>query len=139
MFRERAGTESASSAPSVIDAKTTGFAITRSVMAPQNPLPPALFRKGMPSRFTPSPRTARTAGRNVSEPMVATNTTSIAPRASDTNIGCSVNVSPARETSTVIPAKKTARPVVLLAVVIASYFSLPASRSLRKRLTMKRE
>ncbi len=107
----------------------------------QKPLPSSRLRatKGMLSRFTPSPRIASVAGRNVNEPITATRTTEIVPIAIDRNSGSSSRNNPPIEIITARPEKKTARPAVLLATWMAASFSRPCRRSVRKRVSMNSE
>ena len=85
----------------------------------------------MRSRSTPSPRMARVAGRNVSEPMTAMSTTEIVPMAIDWNRMSSSRNRPPIENITASPEKNTARPAVAEATRMASSFARPWRRSVR--------
>ena len=92
----------------------TGRAITARTTTAQRPLPSGRSRPryGIRSRFTPSPRIASVAGRNVSDPMTAMSTTEIVPTAIDRNRTSSSRNRPPIENMTARPEKKTARPAV---------------------------
>ena len=69
------------------------------------------------------------AGRKVSEPSIATATTSIVPMPKPTKIGLPANSSPAIAVSTVMPEMSTARPDVAAAISTAASAEWPRSRS----------
>ena len=74
-------------------------------------------------------RNASIAGRKVSDPSIATATTSIVPMPKPTKIGLPANSSPAIAVSTVRPEISTARPEVAAATSTASSTERPRSRS----------
>ena len=82
----------------------------------------------------PSPRMARTAGRNVSDPTTEMNTTEIVPTAIERKSGSSSRNRPAIEIMTARPEKKTARPAVLEAVWIALSLPVSSPRSMRREI-----
>ena len=101
-----------------------GRRMTARTTTAHTPLPSGRSRprNGMRSRSTPSPRMARVAGRNVSEPMTAMSTTEIVPMAIDWNRMSSRRNRPAIENMTASPEKNTARPAVAEATRMASDF-----------------
>jgi hypothetical protein len=74
-------------------------------------------------------RNASIAGRKVSEPSMATATTSIVPMPKPTNSGLPANSSPAIAVITVMPETSTARPEVAAARSTAASADRPRSRS----------
>ena len=76
-----------------------------------------------------SPRNDSIAGRKVSDPSIATATTSIVPIPKPTKIGLPANSSPAIAVITVIPEISTARPDVPAAISTAAATECPRSRS----------
>ncbi len=81
-----------------------------------------------------SPSTDRIAGSTVSEPIMATKTTSIAPMAKDMNVLSPEKNIPAMAIMTVKPEIRTARPEVAAAAWRAAPSALrPARRSSRSR------
>ena len=94
---------------------------------------------GIASHSIRRPRTARTAGRNVSDPMTEMSTTLMVATAMERKMELSISSSPAREMATARPLKNTARPAVLLATSMAASTERPARRSVRKRLMMNSE
>ena len=86
---------------------------------------------GIRSQFTLSPSSESRHGSSVSDAITATNTTMTAPAAKEMNVASLVSINPASDKMTVMPAKKTALPVVLAATVMASIFSRPAALSVR--------
>ena len=115
--------------------------MTARTIVAQTPLPSGRSRprNGIRPRFTPSPRIARVAGRNVSEPTTETRTTAIVPIAIDRKSGSSSRNRPPIEIMTARPEKNTARPAVALATSIAASFERPCRRSVRNRVTMNSE
>jgi len=87
----------------------TGRRMTARTTVAHSPLPSGRSRPriGIRSRLTPSPRIARTAGRNVSDPMTATSTTAMVPTAIERKSGSSSRNRPAIEIITARPEKKT--------------------------------
>ena len=74
-------------------------------------------------------RNVSIAGRKVSEPSMATATTSIVPMPKPTKIGLPANSSPAIAVITVMPEMSTARPEVAAARSTAASAERPRSRS----------
>jgi len=141
MCSRTTGDAIASRIRAVLAAAMTGRRMTDLTTTAHNPLPSSRSRPtiGSRKRFTRSPRIARVAGRNVSEPITATRTTEIVPTAIDRKSGSSRRKRPPIEIMTASPEKKTARPAVLLATWIAASRSRPWRRSVRKRVTMNSE
>ena len=137
----RAGTAIARSNPAESTKAITGRRMTARTTVAHTPLPSGRSRPriGMRSRSTPSPRMARVAGRNVSEPMTAISTTAIVPMAIDWKRMSSSRNSPAIENMTASPEKNTARPAVAEATRMASGLARPCRRSVRKRVIMNSE
>ena len=75
---------------------------------------------------TLSPSAASSAGTTVTEPIIATATTMIAPMPSEVNVRSPANSMPAMATMTVKPETSTARPEVAAAICTASSFPAPA-------------
>ena len=82
---------------------------------------------------TLSPSTDRIAGTTVTEPIMATSTTVIAPTPSAVNVMSPARNMPAMATITVRPEIRMARPEVAAAMWIASRWPRPAARSSRSR------
>ena len=80
-----------------------------------------------------SPSADRTAGSTVSEPIIATKTTSIAPMAKDMNVLSPEKNIPAMAIMTVTPESRTARPEVAAAASREARALRPARRSSRSR------
>jgi hypothetical protein len=76
-----------------------------------------------------SPRNESIAGRKVSDPSMATATTSVVPMPKPTKIGLPANSSPAIAVITVRPEISTARPDVAAASSTAAWAEWPRSRS----------
>ena len=135
------GDATATRTTDVRTAAMIGRAMTARTSVAQIPLPSSRSRPttGIRNRFTPSPRIASVAGRKVSDPTTATKTTEIVPTAIERNSGSSSKNRPPIEIMTARPEKNTARPAVLLATSIAPSFVRPCRRSVRKRVSMKRE
>ena len=76
-----------------------------------------------------SPRNDSIAGRNVSDPSMATATTSMVPMPKPMKIGLPAKSSPAIAVITVTPEMSTARPDVPAAISTASSTEWPRSRS----------
>ena len=91
-------------------------------------------RNGMRPFSTLSPSTDRSAGSTVSEPSIATATTSIVPTANDMNVLSPERNIPAIAMITVMPEISTARPDVAAATSRAASGCRPAARSSRSRL-----
>ena len=82
---------------------------------------------------TRSPSLERIAGSTVSEPSIATATTSIAPTEKDMNVLSPERNMPAIAIRTVMPETSTARPEVAAAAASAALSLRPALRSSRSR------
>ena len=95
------------------------FAWRRLVMKGMRPFSSQFFRL----------RKASIAGRKVSEPSIATATTSMVPTPKPTKIGLPANSSPAIAVITVRPEMSTARPEVAAATSTAASAERPRSRS----------
>ena len=90
-------------------------------------------RNGTRPFSTRSPSTESTAGTTVTEPIMATSTTVMAPTASAVNVWSPARNMPAMATITVTPEMSTARPEVAAAMWIASRWPTPRARSSRSR------
>ena len=77
------------------------------------------------------PVNPRTAGSNVSDAPTMTITASTTVKANPFMDGWPISRMPSMETTTVRPAKRTARPAVAIAVVVARRGSCPRARLLR--------
>ena len=141
MWRRSTGDATISSATAVPAAAMIGRRMTERTRMAHSPLPSSRSRPmiGRRSRLTPSPRIARVAGRNVSEPITATKTTETVPTAIEWKSESSSRNRPLIEIITASPEKKTARPAVVLARWIAASLSRPWRRSVRNRVTMNSE
>ena len=82
---------------------------------------------------TRSPSFESTAGRTVSEPIIATATTIIVPIDIEMNVLSPENSIPAIAISTVMPEIRTERPEVAAAASSAARSPRPAARSSRSR------
>ena len=82
---------------------------------------------------TRSPSFESSAGRTVSEPSIATATTSIVPTEKDMNVLSPERNMPAIAIRTVMPETRTARPEVAAAASSAALSLRPAARSSRSR------
>ena len=82
---------------------------------------------------TRSPSDASRAGSTVTEPIIATATTMIAPMPSAVKMLVPAKNMPAMAIITVIPAISTARPEVAAAVCSALQLAAPCARSSRSR------
>ena len=82
---------------------------------------------------TRSPSHASIAGKTVSEPIIATATTSIVPIANDMKVLSPEKNIPAIAIITVMPEMRTARPEVAAAASSAADSLFPARRSSRSR------
>ena len=80
-----------------------------------------------------SPSTESTAGSTVSDPSIATATTTIVPVANDVNVAAPAKYIPAIAIMTVTPETSTARPDVAAAASMAASLLRPAARSSRTR------
>ena len=80
-----------------------------------------------------SPSTESTAGSTVSDPSIATATTTIVPVAKDVNVAAPAKYIPAIAIMTVTPETSTARPDVAAAASMAASLLRPAARSSRTR------
>ena len=89
----------------------------------------------MPRPSTRAPTFDSTAGSTVSEPSIATATTTIVPVANDVNVAAPARYIPAIAIITVIPETSTARPDVAAAASIAALPIRPAACSSRTRRT----
>ena len=87
----------------------------------------------MRPRSTLPPRAVSSAGTTVTEPIIATATTMIAPTPSDVKMRPPAKNMPAMATMTVKPETSTARPEVAAAVSTAVLWSAPLARSSRSR------
>ncbi len=92
-----------------------------------------LPRNGMRPLSTRSPSLDSSAGRTVSEPIIATPTTRIVPVAIEAKPLSPVRYMPAIAAMTVKPETSTARPEVAAAAASAASASRPARRSSRSR------
>ena len=105
--------------------------------APEAVLSPAMrrmrWRNGIRPFSTRSPSLESTAGSTVSEPSIATATTSIVPTEKDMNVLSPERNMPAIAISTVMPETSTARPEVAAAAARAAASLRPAARSSRSR------
>ena len=90
-------------------------------------------RPGMRPLSARSPSTDSSAGSTVSEPSIATATTTIVPVANDVNVAAPARYMPAIAAITVTPETSTARPEVAAAASIAASLDFPAARSSRTR------
>ncbi len=90
-------------------------------------------RNGIRPFSTLSPSFERTAGRTVSEAIIATATTDIVPTANEVKVGSPLSSIPAIAPITVIPETRTARPEVAAAAASAASAERPARRSSRSR------
>src|SRR6266550_4132135 len=141
------GTARASSRTMTAAAYISGRLMTRLVSALHSPLPSSRLRSRRrtsgvrPSAwngtaawpaFTPFPRIARIAGRNVRLPMTEMRTTAMVPIAIDRKNGSSRKSRPAIEIMTASPLKNTARPAVPLAISMARSFSPASPRSINR-------
>ena len=82
---------------------------------------------------TLSPSFESSAGRTVTEPIIATKTTIIVPTEKDMNVLSPERNMPAIATITVMPETSTARPDVAAAASSAAPSLRPAARSSRSR------
>ena len=82
---------------------------------------------------TRSPSDDSTAGSTVTEPIIATATTMIAPMPSAVKMLRPAKNMPAIATMTVDPAMRTARPELAAAISMASILLAPLARSSRSR------
>ena len=82
-----------------------------------------------------SPSQASMAGTTVTEPIMATATTMIAPMPSEVNVRSPASSRPPMAAITVKPETSTARPEVAAAVWTASSFPAPLAFSSRSRRT----
>jgi hypothetical protein len=110
-----AGSASATSTAVAAPAETTGCARTRSSTKPQTrDCPPARWRRRPTNGTRPfsvqpfSPSHESIAGRNVSEPIIATATTVMVPTPKETNTDEPDSSIPAIEVSTMKPDTTTA-------------------------------
>ena len=112
--------------------RSTGFRIRDQI----RPSPAGLRNRlshGMRPFSTRSPSFESTAGRTVSEPIIATATTIIVPIDIEMNVLSPENSIPAMAISTVIPEIRTERPEVAAAASSAARSLRPAARSSRSR------
>ena len=115
VFMWIAGAARTSSTAVAATAETTGRRSTRSMTADQKRESPALLRRRINGRrpfSTRSPSQAIIAGSTVSEPIIATATTIIAPSPSPTIPLSPAKNMPAIAVMTVRPETRTARPDV---------------------------
>ena len=136
-LRLTAGTASTSSAVVAAATESTGLRSTRSRIAPHTRPSPSLRRSrqtsGTRTLSTRSPSQESIAGSTVSEPIIATATTSIVPIANDMNVLSPEKNIPAIAIITVTPEMSTARPDVAAAASRAADSLRPARRSSRSR------
>ena len=128
----RTGAARASRKPVASTTERTGRRSTRSTSQPHRrdgPCARLLAMTGTLPHSIRSPRTAMIAGRTVTEPTMATATTSIVPMPSETNTALPVRSIPAMAVMTVSPEIRTARPDVAAARARAVR-TVPASVSL---------
>ena len=132
-----AGSAIATSSPVASTAESSGRRSTRSTMRDQMPIRATRARRrpspGTRPLSTLSPSTDSTAGSTVSEPIIATATTTMVPVANEVNVGAPARYMPAIAIITVKPETRTARPDVAAAASMAASLSLPAARSSRTR------
>ena len=129
---------SASIAEPAMSSEMSGFASTTRMTAGQNrPVPWRLNRctSGMRGRSILSPSSESTAGSTVSEPSMATATTSMVPTAIELKTTLPDNIRPAIATMTAMPDTRTAWPLVAAAMSMASRRVAPRARSSRVRRT----
>ena len=133
----RAGIAIATSTAVASTADSSGRRSTRSTMRDQIPILATRSRRrprpGTRPFSTRSPSTDRTAGSTVSEPSIATATTTIVPVANEVKVAAPAKYIPAIAIITVMPETSTARPDVAAAASMAASLSLPAARSSRTR------
>ena len=122
--------------------ETTGRRITPSAQRSQKtslPSSPVPHGRRTRKRSTRVPATARSAGRSVVEASTETETTTMAPIASERIPFTGIANRPASDTATVAPLKTTAVPELESARARASCSLAPSRNSRRKRLTMNSE
>ena len=116
---------------------------------PRDEAAPAVEGTGAPARrpsssggsgsrpqSTRCPMTASSAGSSVTAVTTAPTTVIAAPRPSLVTNGMPTTARPEIETATVSPAKRTARPAVLVAVTAACFGVSPSARAERNRVRM---
>ena len=87
--------------------------------------------KGTRQRSMLVPTKPSMAGRRVTDPIIVTSTTAAEPTATPSRNGRFIRSMPRTEMTTVVPAKRTARPAVLMATTVARSGSMPACRPSR--------
>ena len=92
-----------------------------------------LPRNGIRPRSSHLPEPDSSAGITVTEPIIATKTTNIAPMPSAVNVESPASSMPAIATMTVTPEISTARPDVAAAIATASLGECPRAFSSRSR------
>ncbi len=132
-----AGVASTSRTSTAATAEIAGRASTRLSTAPHIRLSPSprrmRCRNGTRPLSTLLPSAASTAGTTVTEPIMATATTMIAPMPSCVNVLSPARNIPAMAAMTVNPEISTARPDVAAAVSTASCLLAPLRTSSRSR------
>ena len=133
----RAGIARATSRPVARLADSSGRRSTRSTMRDQMPMRATRLRSRPRPGIRPfsmrSPSIESTAGSTVSEPSMATATTTMVPVANEVNVAAPAKYMPAMAIMTVMPETSTARPEVAAAASIAASLLRPAARSSRTR------
>ena len=137
MWSASVGIASAASNPAASAAATPGRRSTGVRTADQIRFSPA-WRRSRPSSgtrpfSTRSPSFDSTAGRTVSDPIIATATTIIVAIENDSNVLSPENSIPAIAIITVAPEIRTERPEVAAAAWSAARSPRPAARSSRSR------
>ncbi len=132
-----AGIAIATSRPVARTADSSGRRSTRSTIRDQMPTRATRLRRRPRPGIRPfsvrSPSIDSRAGSTVSDPSIATATTTMVPVANEVNVGAPAKYIPAMAIMTVMPETSTARPEVAAAASMAASLLRPAARSSRTR------